>query len=277
MLACAYACNPSQGSEEGVGWGWVNAIAQHHEVWVLTAGYHRRDLEEALLRQPQKYCRLHFAYVEEKPWHYRPTYPWIRIENSIVKPIMNWAYRSWLYSAFILGSRLHREIDFDLAHQITYVGFRFPGHLWKLGIPFVWGPIGGLENTPWRLLPTMGVRGALYYGARNLVNSAHRRFLRQPRHAFTAAGPGVIAATDGIRREVRRWYESDAEVICEVGLPPQTRSTYSLRSAQEPLRLAWSGLHLPGKALHLLLRALANVPTHNRLAPRHLRRRAVQG
>ena len=260
VLACAYACNPFHGSEEGVGWGWVNAIAQHHEVWVLTAAYHRRDVEEALRRQPEKRGRLHFAYVEEKPWHYRPTPAWIRVENSIIKPIMNWAYRSWLISAFVLGKQLHREIDFDLAHQITYVGFRFPGHLWKLDVPFVWGPIGGLENTPWRLLPTMGPRGAMYYGARNVVNSMHRRFLRQPRKAFAAAGPGVIAAISSIQREIRRWYGVNSQVICEVGLPPKTADTYPLRANGEPLRLAWSGRHLPGKALHLLLRALSRLP-----------------
>jgi glycosyltransferase involved in cell wall biosynthesis len=238
----------------------VNAIAQHHEVWVLTAGYHRRDLEGALCRQPEKRDSIHFAYVEEKLWHYRPTPAWIRIENSIIKPIMNWAYRSWLISASRLGQQLLREIDFDLVHQLTYVGFRFPGYLWQLDIPSVWGPIGGLENTPWGLLPTMGPRGAMYYGARNLVNSMHRRFLRQPRRAFAAAGPGVIAATGSIQREIRRWYGVESEVICEVGLPGQTADTYSVRSDQEPLRIAWSGRHLAGKALHLLLRALSCLP-----------------
>jgi glycosyltransferase involved in cell wall biosynthesis len=34
-----------------------------------------------------------------------------------------------------------------------------------------------------------------------------------------------------------------------------------LRGYGEPLRLAWSGRHLPGKALHLLLRALSRVPS----------------
>ena len=70
----------------------------------------------------------------------------------------------------------------------------------------------------------------------------------------------MIAATSGIRREILRWYGVDAEVICEVGLPPQTRNTYAMRRDGEPLRIAWSGLHIARKALHLLLRALANVP-----------------
>jgi glycosyltransferase involved in cell wall biosynthesis len=106
----------------------------------------------------------------------------------------------------------------------------------------------------------MGPRGAVYYGARNVVNSMHRRFLRQPRKAFAAAGPGVIAATGEIQRQIRRWYGVDSEVICEVGLPRQTACSHSVRADREPLRIAWSGLHLPGKALHLLLRALSRLP-----------------
>jgi glycosyltransferase involved in cell wall biosynthesis len=175
---------------------------------------------------------------------------------------MHWSYKLWQRDAYKLAKKLHHKIRFDLVHQLTFVGFRFPGHLWKLGIPFVWGPIGGLENTPWRLLPTMGPRGAMYYGARNVVNSIHRRLLRQPRKAFSAAGPGVIAATSSIQREIRRWYGVESEVICEVGLPPETADKYSLRGNGEPLRIAWSGRHLPGKALHLLLRALAHVPNN---------------
>jgi glycosyltransferase involved in cell wall biosynthesis len=101
----------------------------------------------------------------------------------------------------------------------------------------------------------------MYYGARNVVNSMHRRFLRQPRKAFDAAGPGVIAATSSIQREIRRWYGVESEVICEVGLPRQTTDAHSVRADdREPLRIAWSGLHLPGKALHLLLRALSRLP-----------------
>ena len=259
VLVAAYACNPFQGSEEGVGWGWVRAIAEYHEVWVLTAAFHRRDLELALSRRSERHRWIHIAYVEEKPWHYRPTPVWIKVENSIAKPIMNWAYRSWLIDAFRLGRQLRREIEFDLVHQLTYVGFRFPGHLWKLGIPFIWGPIGGLENTPWRLLPCMGARGATYYAVRNIVNSIHKKFLRGPRKAFRRAD-AIIAATSSIQAEIFRWYGAQSEVICEVGMPYGAVKEFALQVPGGQLRLAWSGRHLAGKALHLLLRALAEMP-----------------
>ena len=261
VLVAAYACDPYRGSEMAVGWSWLTAIASNHEVWVITADWQRESIETFIACAPTKYANIHFAYVTPKPWHYSDVNRFWRLcERSILKPLMHCSYRIWQRDAFKLARELHEKVQFDLVHQLTFVGFRFPGHLWKLGIPFVWGPIGGLENTPWRLLPAMGVRGAAYYGARNLVNSMHRRFLRLPRKAFAAAGPGVIAATGAIRREIQRWYGVDAEVICEVGLPPQTCNTYAMRREGEPLRIAWSGRHLPGKALHLLLRALSHVP-----------------
>ena len=261
VLAAAYACDPSRGSEMAVGWGWGTAIARSHDVWVLCADWQRESIERFVARNPEKFANLRFVYVSPKPWHYTDSHwLWRKCESSILKPLVHASYRLWQRDAYAEALELHRGIGFDLAHQLTFVGFRFPGHLWKLGIPFVWGPIGGLENTPWRLLPTMGPRGAMYYGARNVVNSMHRRSLRQPRKGFDAAGPGVIAATSSIQREIQRWYGVNSQVICEVGLPPETADTYRLRANGEPLRLAWSGRHLPGKALNLLLRALGDVP-----------------
>lgn len=244
-----------------MGWNWVNLIARSREVWVLTAAHNRHDLEQALVRNPDKADRLHFVYVKERPWHYRPSPMWEIVESSIIKPIMHWAYRSWLRDAYAEALERHRAVGFDVVHQLTFVGFRFPGHLWKLGIPFVWGPVGGLENTPWRLLPSMGIRGAAYYAARNIVNSGHKRFLRAPRKAFARADGGVIAATSGIRDEIMKWYGVSSEVICEVGAPAQSVTTHSRRLPGEPLRLAWSGRLLPGKAFQLLLRALYSLGT----------------
>jgi len=259
VIVTAYACNPYKGSEEGVGWNWIKMIAGLSEPWVLVAAYHQNDIERYLREHPGELTNVHFLYVWHKPWHYQPTPGWKRIEDSALKPIMNMAYALWLRDAFKLAEQLYQTEHFDLAHQLTYVGFRFPGHLWRLGIPFVWGPVGGLENTPWRFLPLLGWRGAVYYAGRNLINSAQRVMLRSARQAFDRAS-GVIAATGGIQKEIKRWYNMDSEVICEVGPPDTVVDSIVERTDNEPLRLVWSGEHLPGKALPLLLKALASLP-----------------
>jgi glycosyltransferase involved in cell wall biosynthesis len=260
VLVSAYACNPYKGSEEGVGWGWVKALSRLHNLHVITAEYHRLDIEKAQRETPEFFSNLKFYYVPHKPWHYKPTKIWVKIEGSVLKPIMNWSYRLWLRDAYKMAMKLTHEINFNLIHQLTYVGFRFPGHLWKLNIPFVWGPIGGLENTPWRFLPVLGIRGAVYYAGRNIINSFHKRFLSGPKKAFKKARGGIIAATEGIRREILRWYDEESEVICEIYPPAEIACNHSMRGPGERLRLSWSGQHLPGKALPLLLKALTQLP-----------------
>lgn len=258
VLLSAYACNPHKGSEEGVGWNWVKCIAGFCDPWVLVASFHQEDIEAYRQQHPDELKNVRFVYVPHRPWHYQPTSGWKKIEGSMLKLLMNLAYMLWLRDAFTLAKQLHREEHFSLVHQLTYVGFRFPGQLWKLGLPFVWGPLGGLENTPWRFLPVLGIRGAMYYAGRNLINSVQRVFLRSSRKAFRQARV-VVAATSGIQREIRRWYGVNSRVICEVGPPLESAPLLNPRNPDEPLRLVWSGEHLPGKALPLLLSALTAV------------------
>jgi glycosyltransferase involved in cell wall biosynthesis len=260
VLISAYACNPFRGSEEGVGWGWIQEISKHCDLWLITAEYHRADIETHVSRYPDFLSNIHFFYVPHKPWHYKPSKGWLLIENSMLKPVMNLAYKLWQRDAYSLAKELHTRKGFDLVHQLTYVGFRFPGHLWKLNIPFVWGPIGGIENTPWRFLPSLGLNGCIYYLGRNIINSLHRAFLVSPKRAFRKARGGIIAATEGIKREILRWYGEESEVICEIGPPSVIADDYTRRTLGEPLRLSWSGQHLPGKALPLLLKAVTMLP-----------------
>lgn len=261
VLAVAYACNPNKGSESGVGWGWVNAIATHHDATVITADYNSVGIDRYLDdHKDSSSNHLRFVYVSNRPWHYRPDGIWPKIEDSLAKPIMNLAYQDWLRYAYTEAQREIAQNHYDLVHLITYVGWRFPGSFYRLGIPFVWGPIGGIKNTPWRLLPILGIKGAVYYGARNLVNSLQLRTLQGPRRALRGTNGGVIAATSEIKKELWTRFGVKSHLICEVGPPKFETELPSHRKEQELFRICWSGQFLPGKALHLLLQAAARLP-----------------
>jgi hypothetical protein len=154
VLVGAYACSPDRGSEAGVGWGWAEAISKHHDLWILTGEQFREDIEAELSRRPELRNRMRFYYI--------PRDRYLRFEK-IWPPSYLSTYRRWQRAAYEAGKRLHREVGFDVVHQLTYVGFRLPGMLWQLESPFVWGPIGGLEQTNWGLIPALGLRGALYF------------------------------------------------------------------------------------------------------------------
>ncbi len=253
VLVCAYACSPAQGSEAGVGWGWVEAISQYHDLWVIVGAQFRDEIEAELESRPELRRRIQFHYIV------RTRFPTL---EKFWPPAYLFTYKhQWQRAALALAKQLHSEVNFDIVHQLTYVGFRVPGRLWTLGVPFVWGPIGGLEQTTWALLPSLGLRGCLHFAARNLLNDWDRRFSLLPKRAFRAAEGGIIAATTGVQHQIRRFYGRESTVISEIGLPPSARHAPARRQATEPLRLLWSGLHIPGKALPFLFEALQRLPS----------------
>jgi glycosyltransferase involved in cell wall biosynthesis len=254
VLVGAYACSPSRGSEPGLGWGWVEAISRYHDLWILTGDESRQEIEEELSRRPELRNRMRFSFI--------PRVRHLRAER-IWAPAYLYTYRhQWQKAAYEEGKRLHEEVGFDIVHQITYTSFRVPGMLWQLDPPFVWGPIGALEQTTWALIPSLGLRGALHFLVRNLWNEWDRRFSRTSRLAFEKAEGGIIGATTGIQKEIRRFYGHGSVVICENGLPPVTRDTPIRRLPGEPLHLLWCGLHIPRKALPFLFSALSLLPPH---------------
>src|SRR5260370_25577701 len=127
-------------------------IARFGEVWVLTDAFNRIDIEREQRNEPGHFENLHFIYVSRTRW--------LRAEQ-VWPPAYLWTYTRWQRAAYRKACELHKSIRFDLVHVLTYVGFRVPGEFWRMDTPLVWGPVGGLENTPWRLLPAMGPRGAV--------------------------------------------------------------------------------------------------------------------
>lgn len=140
ILLSAYACEPNRGSEPGVGWGWATELAKHHEVWVITrdnnAPVIRKYLEE---HSEYQMDTLHFEYV------------------GVSKAISFWKkgnrgirlyYWMWQQNAYHVAQKLCSRISFDLVQHVTFVSYTQPTYMYKLGIPFVWGPVSGGENIP---------------------------------------------------------------------------------------------------------------------------------
>ena len=255
LLIVAYACSPYKGSEPGVGWGFVSELSKYHDLWVIVEEEKfREDLEQFLRINPNQLKSVRFYFIPKKRNR------WLR---KLWPPSYYWYYRRWHQDAYRLAIQLHREVNFDLTHQLTMVGFREPGYLWKLNIPFVWGPVGGMGFFPWRFLPKVGIYGALYYLGYNFFNWIHMNFLSRCRQAAQKAASGsangLITATPENRESAEKYWECSSTVLPEVGLPREPSQKILERLANEPLRLVWVGQHTPGKALNIALQALSNV------------------
>jgi glycosyltransferase involved in cell wall biosynthesis len=143
VLIAAIACLPRGGSEGYVGWSTVNAVAQDHDVHVITSGAGRLDIEKEMVDHPFR-AKLTFSYIHQPShWH----------ENRLIARFQSWiAYIRWVNEASIIARWLCEKEKFDLSHHVTYATWRMGTPLAGLGIPLVFGPVGGGEQFPARFL-----------------------------------------------------------------------------------------------------------------------------
>ncbi|MDD3040468.1 glycosyltransferase family 4 protein [Bacteroides sp.] len=247
ILINCYACSPYKGSEPGMGWKFVHGLSKEHELHVIVEGEKFKEhIDRYYLEHPENKGAIKFYFIN-KVRH--------RTLRKIWPPSYYWFYNDWQKKALKLAQKLDAKEHFDVVHQLNMVGFREPGYLWKLDKPFVWGPIGGFCNSPWKLLHTMGLYGVVFYGMRNLMNSWQMHTIGRVKKAAQKASQ-LIAATNEDRIALKRLYGKDSIIIPEVGLEDAAINELCKREDGEKLRICWSGQHTPGKALNLLLEAL---------------------
>mgnify|MGYP002346376996 FL=1 len=240
------------GSEPGMGWNFVIGLCRYHQVHVISE---EKKFKFAVLSyfkdNPDASKNLKFYFIRKKR---------NKFLRKIWPPSYYWYYRRWQKKAWKMAIELDRLENFDLIHQLNMVGYREPGFLWKINKPFVWGPIGGLENSPWKFLPSLGIKGFIFYGGRNIVNTFQRNFLSRPRQAAKQKRSTVIAATENSALWINKLWKKQAAVILEVGQEASLANKLAIRDQDnEPFRIVWSGIHTARKNLPLLLNALVEV------------------
>ncbi len=249
LLLIAYACRPNCGSEPGTGWNRALQTSRYYDTWVVCEG---REFERPIreyLAQHGPLPRLTFVYLPRSAWLER---------MHKIPGLYYWAYRLWHRAAWRLSQKLHAEIKFDLVHLATLSGFREPGYVWKLPIPLVWGPVGGAQNYPWRFLSAAGLRGALKEAVRSVLNTLQLKYSpRVGKVGRHAAAVLAVSTTNAQALAARLGYVP--QVLSDIGALPQSAPARSFEH-QGPLRILWGGLFEDRKALHLLLRAIAQLP-----------------
>jgi glycosyltransferase involved in cell wall biosynthesis len=250
VLLSAYSCCPNRGSEPGIGWSRAVEIAKYCDTWVLTEGNDWQPRISAYLEEHGPIPNLHFIYVRRKRWEKAVEYT--RMLSYV-------AYRHWLRRAYHAAEVLHAQVGFDIAHQITIATFREPCYLYRLGIPFVWGPVGGAQNYPWRFLAGAGFLGACLEATRSIVSAI--QLYASPRVRTAAKSAAVIfSSSSDNQRRFRRALGIDSLLLCDVGATGLPIEFARPRSNSEAIRILWAGLLTTRKALELLIEALALLP-----------------
>ena len=181
ILVVAATCHPDKGSEPGLGWNWIRHIASRHSVTAIVGeSYGNREAIRIALDSDRVLSKkVKFIFVD---WFPQPKKGLTAVIWRTFHPLYYRRYRQWMLKAYGVANELCAQQHFDFVHQITIASYREPGFAWKLPVPFVWGPVGGLGNMPWRCLPSLGLVEGLRHLCRNILNIVqmkhHRRFHR---------------------------------------------------------------------------------------------------
>lgn len=255
ILISAYACEPSQGSEPGVGWNVVQEVSKYGNVWVLTSNCHRPGIEAELIPHPSP--KLHFIYLD--PWG------WIIDWSPAGKRTQKWVYFHyylWQIQAYFVSKSLHEDIHFDVCHHVTYVKYSSPSFISLLPIPFIWGPVGGGELTPKTFAQNFSLRGRIYEWMRNTARwvGEHDPFVRlTARRSIVAWG-----TTQDTAKRLGYMGASNVSILSESGLSATEIQqlaqcfhphTSTIRFISMARLLHWKGIHLGLQAF-----AQANLP-----------------
>lgn len=262
LLSCFYF-SPFRGSEAGVGWRVANGLSKEYDVTVLCGdftpgGITAGDLQKFRAQKlPTPDLEIHEIRADKIA----------RILHRIHALPGMWffyylAYERWQRQALMLARQLHTRAPFELAHHVNIIGFREPGYLWKLGIPWFWGPIAGASMIPWGFLPMMSRAEQFRWGSRNLMNAWQMRHtprcMQAARHASRIWG-----VTPEDCDMVRNLWHCPVEPMLETGATPDGRVSPRDYPSGTIFKMVWSGLFQGRKALPLLLEALAQLPQKN--------------
>lgn len=253
LLMLAYCCHPAGTMEQRNGW--------HRAVLAALSGFRVTvlycpsitDLPDSLLssRLPDLLKQLvRFEPIPLSASHKR----WLDYE-----PTFYAAYKRWQQLAFRKAKELHALDPYDLAHTVTLCGFREPGYLWQLGIPHIWGPLGGTHAYPCRFLGLLGWKDRVRELTRSCLNGIQlwgtpRVWQASKRSAF------VIAATSAAQKTFAKSFQVPILTELEAGIESVRAQPRAIRSAEEPLKILWAGRLRGWKALPILLHALAMLP-----------------
>jgi glycosyltransferase involved in cell wall biosynthesis len=244
VLLSAYACRPGAGSEPAIGWNVALEVAKHHDVWVLTRASHRSAIEATLATAPVAHLR--FVYYD------LPT--WARWWKRGGRGVTAYAYL-WQLGIQGVARRLQQEVGFDVAHHVTFARYWAPSGVASLGIPFVWGPVGGGESAQTAFRSRSGARGRGFEGLRDVARWAGER---DPLVRRTAQQSRVaLATTDATAARMRALGAHDVRTRPAVALSLEELERQQRPEPRTGVRFVSVGRLVAWKAFDLGLEAFA--------------------
>jgi len=222
-------------------------LARHHDVTVLTRENNRPVIEPVLSSLPRASALPRFVYHDLA----EPILAW----KKRLPLGVHWYYYLWHQSARSVVAELQRSHRFDLLHHLSFAAYRFPAAIWNHGVPCVWGPVAGIENTPWNLLPWSHPGPLVFETIRNTVNIVQSS--RFSRLASRACRSTVVIAVSPEMQAAFVKLGHQAKLLPTIAVHPPPPTVARIPPPDDrPLRLLFVGRIVFWKGVELALLGL---------------------
>ena len=136
ILLSAFGCNPFKGSENANGWHWSTGLLKHgFEVHTITRNINRASVEK---HGPVPGLTLHYLQL---PFGLERLY-------GFSQATMYLYYILWQWMAYRLAKKLNQSLGFYRAQHVSWGSIQFGSFLYRLDVPFIFGPAGGGQHAP---------------------------------------------------------------------------------------------------------------------------------
>jgi glycosyltransferase involved in cell wall biosynthesis len=252
VLLSAYSARAGHGSEPGIGWGWARHLAEAgHDVTLLTHSRNEADNRAALNVSPLPNLVMECVPSVRPIRALRTLLPSDRVGRVV-------EYLAWRRPALQRARRLHADAGFDLVHHVTY-GSIVPGSpMWRLGVPFVFGPLGSGQRAPSEARALFRRSSWLGEWLRNGIIAATGRHLNPLASAPIRHAAAVVATNEATLQLARRLGARHTELMCDTGIAPDLMTSPQRESPGQRPRVLWVSRLTPRKGVRLAVEAIAH-------------------
>ena len=249
ILLSAYECDPTRGSEYGRSWSWVMDYSDKgFNVYCLTSVRGNNSIKQFLKNNPLP--NVNFFFVEV------PTYLEERYGTGTL-----WTYGHylvWLRQAYRQAKSLLQNVDFDFAHHVSWGSLQLGTFLWRLDIPYAYGPVGGGQYAPKELKPFF-LEGWSLEVKREFISEMLLKFNRNTKKGIRKA-QCILAVNEDTKRLATKLGGKRIQIVVDTNLKKSDLCPRPVETKQKPhLKLIWVGRLLYRKGLPLVLQAMAKI------------------
>ena len=264
ILLITYPVSPYRGSEFSVSWNFIVNMSKEHELFVLygTSGGGLGNVGELTdWLKNNRLDNVHFIDVQMPENYLSKILACFRNLNYKIGSFFQYKY--WYKQVYRKALEIVGENNIDIIHYLNPIGFKEPGECWRIkNIPYVWGPIQGVENRPFVLYKALGINGCGDAIIRLVFHNGIMLFSPKIRKAVKRSNC-LFAATPNTVKQMKHVFGKNAIYLPENGIMEMRRNTPIEYSKDTALKIVWCGAVIYRKGLLLLIDALRQVTSKN--------------